>query len=257
MSDLLLYEVKGAVAFVTLNRPQRRNALNAEMIQGLRDGLERARGNEAVRAVCLAAAGEAAFCAGADLGSALPQAGRQDGGAQAYAELLKTMTAFPKPLLAKVAGPCLAGGLGLMLACDLVIARSDVYFCAPEVKVGIFPYMVGALLWRDAAWKKVMDMVLTGRKVTANQAEAMGLISRAVEPALFEAEVAEALARLAEASPLGLRLGKQAYHQMQDLPLDQALDLLCQALSEAVQTEDAAEGLQAFGEKRKPQFKGR
>ncbi|MEW5913284.1 MAG: enoyl-CoA hydratase-related protein [Thermodesulfobacteriota bacterium] len=256
MSETVLYAAEGGIAYLTLNRPQRRNALNQEMLETMLAGLARAGEDDAVRAICLQAAGEAAFCAGGDLSSAVPQAGRP-GGAQLYAELLKAMAGHAKPLLAKVAAPCLAGGLGLVLASDIAIARSDVYFCAPEVKVGIFPYMVGALLWRDVAWKKAMDLALSGRRVPAAEAEAMGLISRAVAPESFEEVTAQVLAGLAAASPIGLRLGKDAFRRLQGLPLDQALDMLSADLARAVQTEDAAEGLKAFVEKRRPEFKGR
>ncbi len=258
MTDLLLYEVKDGVAYLTLNRAERRNALTQEMMAGIVEGLDLAEADEAVRVVCLGAVGDKAFCAGADLGSAIPSAeGSSGGGMQNYANMLKKLANFPKPVLAKVNGPSLAGGLGLMLACDIIIAKQGVFFSAPEVNIGIFPFMVGAMLWRDVAWKKAMDLALTGRRVGTAEADAMGLISRAVPADEFEEEVAGTLATLARYSPIGMRLGKEAYLKLQGMPLNEALDDLCLALGESVQTEDAQEGLKAFQEKRQPVFKGK
>jgi enoyl-CoA hydratase/carnithine racemase len=178
-------------------------------------------------------------------------------GARNYARLLKAMARFGKPLVARVNGPCLAGGLGVMLSCDIVIARNDVYFCTPEVNVGIFPMMIGALLYRNASRKKVMDMVLTGRKILAPEAEGMGLISRAVAPDRLEDEIRETLSLLVSKSPVGIRIGKEAYGKMVDEPFDEAVDSLCEALGKVISTEDAMEGMAAFMEKREPKFKGR
>lgn len=257
MSEKLLREFKQGVLRLTLNRPERRNALDREMILALHECLDQAAGDAEVRVVCLTGAGEKSFCSGGDLGATAAQAGEEESGPELYAGLLKKLSSFPGPTLARVAGPCLAGGLGLMLGCDIAIAKDDVFFCAPEVNVGIFPFMVGALLKRDVGWKKAMDMVLTGRKVGAAEAEAMGLISRAVDPERFEDEVNQTLQSLAAKSPMGMRLGKEAFSRMQDMDLAPALDMLCISLGQAVQTEDAREGMAAFMEKRKPKFTGR
>ena len=258
MDDDLLYEVKDLAAFLTINRESRRNAISQGMIGAFLDFLERAETDDHVRAVCVTGAGEKAFCSGADLGMTLARHGEDRlSGARNYARLLKTMARFGKPLVARVNGPCLAGGLGLMLSCDIVIARNDAYFCTPEVNVGIFPMMIGALLYRNASRKKVMDMVLTGRRVLAPEAERMGLISRAVAPDRLDDEIRETLGLLVSKSPAGIRIGKEAYGNMSDAPFDEAVDALCEALGRVVSTEDAMEGMAAFMEKREPKFKGK
>lgn len=258
MTDHLLYELRGHAAYLTINRQERRNAITQEMIQGLMEHLDQIDGDPEVRAICITGAGDKIFCSGADLGLTL--AGEDEhrlAGARNYAVLLKKMTEFGKPLVARVNGPCLAGGLGLMLACDLVIARDDAYFCTPEVNVGIFPMMVGALLLRHVGVKKTMDMVLTGRKIPAPEAAAMGLITRSVPPERLDQEVEDLLAGLTQKSPIGIQIGKRAFRETWDMPLAKAVDHLCKALGEVISTEDAAEGMKAFLEKRKPEFKGK
>ncbi len=258
MTRDLISKVEGATARVTLNRESRRNALSQEMIAGLMGILESMENDNAVRTVCLTGAGEKAFCSGADLASAFGGAGGDSmAGAKQYGKLLKQMARFPKPLVARVNGPCLAGGLGLMLSCDMVIARSDAFFCTPEVNVGIFPMMVGALLYRNVGRKKAVDMVLTARKVTAPEAETIGLITRAVDPGRLDAEIDATLAGLNAKSPVGIKIGKEAFRTMSDMPFEEAVDALCEALARAVSTEDAAEGMRAFVEKRAPVFKGK
>jgi enoyl-CoA hydratase/carnithine racemase len=167
------------------------------------------------------------------------------------------MARFGKPLLARVNGACLAGGMGLMLSCDIVIARKDAFFCTPEVNVGIFPMMVGALLYRQVNRKRVVDMVLTGRRIQAAEAEDMGLITRAVEPERLDEEVQNTLRLLVSRSPIGIRIGKDAFRAMSDMPFEEAVDYLCEALGKVISTDDAQEGMRAFMEKREPRFKGR
>lgn len=258
MNDDLLYEVRERTAFLTINREPRRNAISQEMITGFLDYLDKADRDDSVYALCITGEGEKAFCSGADLAVTLAKEGEDRlSGARNYAELLKKMARLEKPLVAKVNGPCLAGGLGLMLSCDIIIARDDTFFRTPEVNVGIFPMMVGALLYRNVGRKKAVDMVLTARKISAPEAERMGLITRAVEPDRLDGEVRETLEILTSKSPIGMRLGKEAFYTMSDMPFEEAVDYLCEALGRAVSTEDAMEGMMAFMEKRKPHFKGK
>ena len=257
MSEDLLCETRGPIAFLTINRESRRNAISQEMITAFLTHLDRLDRDLEVRAVCITGAGDKAFCSGADLAVTL-SGGQEDrsAGPGNYAALLKKMAAFGKPLVARVNGSCLAGGLGLMLSCDIVIARDDASFFTPEVNVGIFPMMVGALLYRHVGRKKAMDMVLTARRIGAPEAERLGLITRAVEPERLDQEVNETLQILASKSPIGMRIGKEAFRTMSDMPFDEAVDYLCEALGRIISTEDAQEGMKAFLEKREPLFKG-
>ena len=257
MSNDLLYKLKDHVAFLTINREARRNSISQEMIISFLDYLATMDQDEEIRAVCLTGTGEKAFCSGADLGTTLARegAGRLSG-TRNYARLLKEMAKFGKPLVARVNGPCLAGGIGLMLSCDIIIARNDTFFSTPEVNVGIFPMMVGALLYRNVLRKKAMDMVLTGRKIPAPEAEIMGLITRAVDPESLDDEIQNTLKLLTSKSPIGTRIGKDAFRTMSDMPFEEALDYLCEALGRVIETKDAVEGMTAFMEKRAPKFKG-
>jgi enoyl-CoA hydratase/carnithine racemase len=257
MSEDLLYAVKGRSAFLTINRESRRNAISQKMITAFRKYLKQTERDQQIRAVCITGAGDKAFCSGADLALTLTKNEAALKGARNYATLLKEMSHFGKPLVARVNGHCLAGGLGLMLSCDIVIARSDAYFCTPEVHVGIFPMMVGALLYRNVSRKRAVEMVLTGRRVPALEAETMGLITRAVDPQNLDNAIEETLQLLTSKSPIGTRMGKQAFRGMMDMDFDQAVDYLCEALGRVVSTKDAKEGMAAFMEKRAPDFKGK
>jgi enoyl-CoA hydratase/carnithine racemase len=258
MTDDLLYEVKAQAAFLTINRESKRNAISQEMISAFLHHLEQADLDPGVRAVCITGVGERAFCSGADLAATLGGAAEDRlSGPRNYARLLKTMARFGKPLVARVNGPCLAGGLGLMLSCDIAIARDDIFFCTPEVNVGIFPMMIGALIYRNVGRKKAMDMVLTGKKIPAAEAERMGLITRAVPSERLDTETQETLKILTAKSPVGMRIGKEAFRRMSDMPFDEAVDDLCDALGRVMATADAAEGMMAFLQKREPKFTGK
>lgn len=257
MSEELRIDIQDGKAFLTLDRQDRRNALSQAMIEALLDFIVKSADDPAVRTVCITGAGDKAFCSGTDLAGSLTTRGPERlQGPGRYAELLKQLMLFGKPLVARVNGPCLAGGLGLMLACDIVLARDDIFFCTPEVNVGIFPMMVGALLYRNVGRKKAVEMVLTGRKIPAPEAERIGLITRATAPEELDHEIEKTLSLLLTKSPVGLRIGKQAFHKMSDMPFAEALDYLCGELGRISSTPDALEGMRAFLEKRKPAFKG-
>ncbi|MFP4085266.1 MAG: enoyl-CoA hydratase/isomerase family protein [Desulfobacteraceae bacterium] len=258
MTHDLIYEIKEDVAWITINRESKRNAISREMIEALLTHLEEIDQEDEVRAVCITGAGHKVFCAGADLG-----AGQGSGdkgsltGPRTFARLLKRMTDYDKPMIARVNGACLAGGLGLMLACDIAIASEDATFCTPEINVGIWPMMIGALMYRDIGRRQAMGMVLTGKRISARDALQMGLITQMVEAERLDEEVGNLLAQMTVKSPLVIRIGKKAFRRMEDMPLNDAVDYLCGKLGEVMSTEDAAEGIKAFREKRQPKFKGR
>ncbi|MBN1770867.1 MAG: enoyl-CoA hydratase/isomerase family protein [Deltaproteobacteria bacterium] len=251
----LLYEVREGAARLTLNREAQRNALSAELLGLLEEALDRAEADAEVRAVCLTGAGDKAFCSGADLGSG------PDGallGARRYAGLLRRLRRYPKPLVARLNGHCLAGGMGLMLACDIVYARDGIKLGTPEARVGLFPLMIGALIHRNARRKRALEMMLTAEPVTAREAEAMGLVTRVYPGAAeLDAAVDKTLAAIRLNAPLALSVGRRAMVEAEELGFDEAVEHLCGKLHELLGTEDAAEGLSAFVEKRPPRWTGR
>jgi enoyl-CoA hydratase/carnithine racemase len=255
MADEVLYQVRGGAAWLTINREERRNALGPETIELFLQLLAAAEADPAVRVVCVTGAGSEAFSAGADLGAL----GGEDptAGPMKYARLLKKMCSFPKPLVARVNGHCLAGGLGPMLSCDIVYAREGIRIGVPEVTVGLFPMMIAALLLRDGLRKKVLELVYTGAQITAREAEAMGLVTRVVPDGELDAAVERVLQTIASNAPKAIQLGRQAIAEADGLPFDQAVEHLCRRLGEILKTEDASEGIAAFRERRAPRWKGR
>ncbi len=255
----VLYDVDGGVARVTINRPERRNAMSYGVMQGLRDAVDTAKQDESVRVVILTGAGDRAFCAGADLGGIAQNAGAAAAhdGRGLLAALFRELWALGKPTIARVRGYALAGGFGLALACDFVVAADDAQFGTPEVNVGLWPYMITVPLLRSMPPKKVLELQMTGRRVRADEAERIGFVTRVVPVSELDAAVDELAGSLAAKSPLVLRWGRDAFYRVLEMDGDAALDHLQAMLTVHTQSEDAAEGVAAFAEKRTPEWKGR
>ena len=259
MADELLYEVDEGIATVTLNRPDQRNALNGALLAALVDAIKSARDDEAVRAVVLTGAGNKAFCAGADLGGFAADAPLVDKhfASDLFLEFFRLMPRLGKPSLCAANGHVLAGGMGLALSCDLLIAKQGARFGTPEINVGAFPYMIMSIIYRNVPRKKVNEMILLGEQYSAEQAVDCGLANKVVPAAEFEAAVDDWARKLASKSPVLMRLGHDAMYRQQDMAIDDALEYLRSQLSLTFSTEDIQEGVKAFFEKREPEWKGR
>jgi enoyl-CoA hydratase/carnithine racemase len=258
--DKVLYEVSGGVATVTLNDPEKRNMLSGAMLTEVVAAMETARDSEEVRAVVLTGAGDKVFCAGADLGGF--SAGdlaliEKHHASDLFLEFFRLMPRLGKPSLCAANGHVLAGGLGLALSCDLVIAKEGATFGTPEINVGAFPYMIMALIYRNVPRKKVNEMMLLGDRMSAAEAVTFGLANRAVPAEEFDAAVADWAGRLASKSPLLMRLGHDAMYRQQDMAVDDALEFLRSQLTLTFTTDDLREGVAAFFEKREPKWEGR
>jgi enoyl-CoA hydratase/carnithine racemase len=255
------YEVVGPVARLTIDRPERRNAMSFDVMQGLRDGVAAAKADERVRVLVLTGAGDRAFCSGADLGRG--GIAGTEGHAAAHdgrgliADLFRDLWALGKPTIARVRGYALAGGFGLALACDFVIAADDAQFGTPEIDVGLWPYMITVPLLRSMPPKTVLELMTTGRRVDATEAAHIGFVNRVVPVAELDVAVDELAAMLAAKSPLVMRWGRQAFYRVLQMPADDALDYLQAMLTITSHSEDTAEGVAAFAEKRAPEWKGR
>lgn len=255
----LLVDVRDGVATLTINRPERRNALSWGVISGLREVVRAARDDPAVRVVVITGAGDRAFCAGADLGGMRGDesyAEVHDGRGE-LARLFLDMYGLGKPTIAKVRGYCLAGGFGLALACDLVVASDDAQFGTPEINVGLWPYMITVPLTRSMAPKRALDLMMTGRRVDAAEADRLGFLSRLVPVGELDAEVDELASALASKSAAVMRLGRDSFYSVLGRPPADALAQLHPLLTVNTSLEDAAEGIAAFLEKRDPAWRDR
>jgi enoyl-CoA hydratase len=259
MPDELLYEAEDGVATVTLNRPDQRNALNGDLLDALVDAMKKARDDETVHAVVLTGAGERVFCAGADLGGFAADAPLVDKhfASDRFLEFFRLMPRLGKPSLCAANGHVLAGGMGLALSCDLLIAKEGARFGTPEINVGAFPYMIMSIIYRNVPRKKVNEMMLLGEQISAEQAVTYGLANKVVPAGEFQAAVDDWARKLASKSPVLMRLGHDAMYRQQDMAIDDALEYLRSQLSLTFSTDDIQEGVKAFFEKREPEWKGR
>jgi len=254
----LLFARRGAVATVTINRADARNALSHEVVVELRQALQEAKRDAAVRVIVMTGAGPT-FCAGADLNSFRREQPELDSYFQRrqLAELFKDMTELGKPTVARVNGHALAAGVGLVASCDLAVASETAQFGMPEVNVGVFPMMVMAIVFRNLPRKAAMELMLTGKRIDAAEAVRLGLINRRVPAAQLDPEVDALTDELSRKSPIGMKLGLEAFYKMQDMSFPAAMAYLQDQLALLSLSDDLKEGVTAFFEKRAPRFTGR
>ena len=257
--DIALTDIDDGIATLTINRPNRRNALSNELVGVLIEKFNSLSANDDAQVVVLTGEGEKAFCAGGDL---MDQGGgegvlkmHEDRGR--FADLMLAMNDCASPIISRVNGHALGGGLGLVLNSDIAVASTEAQLGTPEVKVGLFPMMILSVIQRNLGRKRAMEMILTGQKFEAEEAEEIGMINYAVEPDELDEKVAELAERIAGFSPAVLELGRKAFYETQDMGFEEQLRSLHKDLTLNTLTEDAGEGIMAFIEKREPEWKGK
>lgn len=254
------YMVADQCARITIDRPDHRNAMTWGLVRELRAAFAEARDDPAVHACVLTGAGEVAFCAGADLAEMTAD---DDGHLDRHwargelAALFRDLYELGKPTIARVQGFALAGGFGLALACDLVVAAEDAVFGVPEVDVGLWPHLVTVPMVRSMPPKVALELMLTGRRVGAAEAERLGFVNRVVPAGQLDEAVDELVATLAAKSPAALSLGRDAFYAVWDQDVETSLRILHPMLTITAGTQDAAEGIAAFKERREPRWSGR
>jgi enoyl-CoA hydratase len=255
----LRYDVSAGVATLALDKPETRNALSDDLLDDLLAGFERARSDDGVRCVVLTSTHEKVFSAGGDLGQfAAPDSlVHKHWGTDRFPRLFRAIGELGKPTLCAANGHVLAGALGLALACDLIVAKDTARFGTPEINVGVFPFMIAALIFRNVPRKKATELMLLGEQISAQEAERIGIVNKIVNENDFDLVVNDWAQRLAAKSPVLMRMGKDALFRTQDMALADALEFLHAQLSLAFSTEDIQGGVKAFFEKREPAWHGR
>ncbi|MET0127769.1 MAG: enoyl-CoA hydratase-related protein [Solirubrobacterales bacterium] len=257
--EKIRYEVAEQVATLTLDDPETRNALSDQLLSELLEALRAAKSDDEVRVVVLASSHEKVFSAGANLGGFAADAptAHKYLGTALFPQVFIELGELGKPSIVAASGHVLAGALGIALACDLIVAKDTAGFGTPEINVGLFPFMIMALIYRNVGRKRTNEMLLLGERLTAEQAREAGIVNKVVADDEFDAAVADWAQKLASKSPLVMKLGKDAIWRQLDMPLVEALDYLRAQLTIELSTEDAIEGVTAFFEKRDPEWRGR
>jgi enoyl-CoA hydratase len=257
--EQVLIAVEGHVATVTLNRAEQRNPLSATMLRDLGSALRWCRQEDPVRVVVLTGAGDRAFCAGADLTSFDGQASSLDKyrSRDLFVDLFILMDELGKPIVGRINGHALAGGFGLACSCDILVAVDTATFGTPEINVGIWPMMIQAILSRNIPRKVLLEMEMLGERWNAAQLQALGVINRVVPREQLDSAVKDITEQLARKSPVAMKLGRDSFYRQQDMDFRAAMHYLHGQFLLVSQTEDSREGIQAFFEKREPDFKGK
>ena len=258
--DTLAFEIRDdGVATIALDQPDTRNALSNELLGELIHAFESTRDDERVRCVVLTSTHEKVFSAGASLDQFAADTAPMEKhfATERFPRLFKTIMQLGKPSICAANGHVLAGALGLALACDLIVAKESATFGTPEINVGVFPFMIMALIYRNVPRKKANELLLLGERISAGEAREAGIVNRVAPAAEFDAAVDDWALKLAGKSPVLMRLGKDAMYRQLDMPFEDALELLRSQLSIAFTTEDIQEGVRAFFEKREPHWSGR
>jgi len=245
---------------ITIDRPERRNALNEEVCLAIAAAIDAAEATPGCRAVVLTGSGEKAFCAGGDLkpgANGAPFTLNAADPRHYVITLFRRMERCGLPIIARVNGHALAGGLGLVCACDMAIAADHATFGVPETRVGLFPMMILSYMMRIVPRRKLFEMTITGEPFDAATALALGIVNYVEPAARLDERLDWLLARVLDKSPTGIRLGKQAFRAIEDMPLDKAFEYTQLMLPIMAMTEDAREGMAAFNDKRPPRFPGR
>src|ERR1700722_1258558 len=254
----VLLEKRGQVFWITINRPEKRNALNGEVIAGIARGYRDAHDDNDVRVIVLTGAGDKAFCAGADLQNSGAAFAMDFARPNAdYADLLRLSQNATKPAIARVGGVCMAGGMGLLCMTDMAVAADHVMFGLPEVKIGLFPMQVMSLLQQIAPRRMINEWALTGEPFDARAALAAGLLNYAVPAAELDAKVEWLIGRMIDKSPTAIRRGKYAMRAIASMSFDESIAYTESQIALTAMTEEAKEGLKAFAKKRKPIWPGK
>lgn len=252
---MILYETSAGRATITLNDPDRRNPMSTAVMSELVKATRKAVDDPEVRVLVYTGAGDKAFSAGGDLsGGFVDDPLGQHSQRGALADLFRLMARGGKPTVARVNGHALAGGFGLAVACDITVCVDDARLGTTEVKVGLWPMMISAVLLRAMPRKAVLELMLTGRMIDANEAQRLGAVSRVVSRADLDPVVDEIVELLVSSSPTTYMIGRDSLAAIADLDFDVALDRLQTGLTEIAMSEDASEGIAAFLEKRPPEW---
>jgi enoyl-CoA hydratase len=258
--ETLLYETDDGIATISLDQPETRNALSDTALDELLAAFAAARDDDSVRCVVLASTHPKTFSSGANLGgfsADVPLVHKHLGTAGKLPELFVLIARLGKPVIAKAGGHVLAGALGLALACDLIVASQSASFGTPEIDVGVFPFVISALIVRNVGRKKAAELMLLGERIDAAEAHRIGIVNRVVPDDELDAAVDAWARKLAGSSPLIMRLGKDALYRQLDMGFEDAMDYLRAQLTLAQSTDDIREGVTAFFEKREPVWTGR